>query len=325
MESKDEQNALLNSLNCELIFNDLRDNERRQRKAEYSCATAVCCGAVKSGWARSPLQNWQVESKDWVSDTGLKMLKSNILSSSRKFDKDLGVPVYDLTNSRTLAHLTKPHIFCRDLRTYQIPLEEFTTDTSCNLEKLLSDAWPCRLLTPRSLWQVSDAADSEVRLVLDAGPQLTRYLVLQARPEVGCDIFAVPNPLLQVVETLRFDGKSGKIARALPHPHDHHGLLLKAEEWLTPLDFLCQHSILQVPCGFITSFLIMLGVRPGKTTHREQVRMLLEHARYDATFIAEVLAQLPERQKREKKTGEDCFATQGHFSGARHEAHRFLS
>eukprot|EP00439_Symbiodinium_sp_Y106_P029167 s5043_g3.t1 len=61
---------MLNSLHCELIFNDLRDAQRRHRTAEVSKASNIATVAVCSGYRRSPLESIELQSADWLLLTG---------------------------------------------------------------------------------------------------------------------------------------------------------------------------------------------------------------------------------------------------------------
>ena len=170
LEDSGVQKSLLNSLNCELLFNDLRDSQKRVRRADFSSAAAVCCGAVKSGWVRSPLESIRLDSRDWTGNEDMKLLKAAVLEKTRKIDKDLGVPMYDLINAQDLDYMTKPHVWCQQLRVYNALLKEHRQNSAVGLRCLLEKSWTSRMLTPRTLWKVEESSDADVRLVLKSGP-----------------------------------------------------------------------------------------------------------------------------------------------------------
>ena len=155
----DEEKAILTSLPCELMFNDLRDAERRSQKQELRSPTAICCGAIKSAWSRSPLEHVKLESKDWSDRGSARHLKNSILQGGRQVDRDLGVPMQQLTSQRVCEHITKPHILTQRLQLYCSLLAEWSQSRSVDLEVLVANSWPCKMLCAMCLWKVTPDED----------------------------------------------------------------------------------------------------------------------------------------------------------------------
>ena len=110
---------------------------------------------------------------------------------------------------------------------------------------------------------------------------------------------------LLIEETLRFDPQKGKIALAVGFPYEGQGLLLKAQEWMDPVSFLCEHNILQMTAGLITQLTGLLGMSLGRLSHKERVRKLLEKYNCSDDYIQQVMDQLPDPKPRTKKKDED--------------------
>ena len=299
LETDQSESSLLSSLPCELTFNDLRDGERRSQKNEFRSTPTICAGAIKSGWSRSPLGNVTIDSKDWSTTDSARQLRSNILSSARSADKDLGIPMSEITSKQTVPHMTKPHVLTQRLLLYRVLREENKQTPDINLQKLLSDAWPCRMLKSGCLWKPSPASE-DVRLVLSPGPHVIRYMTLNPL-KLGDEImFQIPTQAPHVEATLRFDGRQGELSAAVGVAREELGLILQAEAWLPPKRFLLTHTILQVPASFIAHFTKMCGLGNAKSTHKERVQLLLESESYPKDYINEILESLPTRTRQPK-------------------------
>ncbi|CAE7206693.1 unnamed protein product [Symbiodinium sp. CCMP2592] len=297
--------STLCSLACELTFNDLRDAERRSQKQEIRTPPAVACSAIKSSWGRSPLEKIELQARDWSDKETPRLLKASVLANHRQNDRDLGVPMSELTNQQFCAHITKPHILQQRLRLYCVLLAEFEADREIDLEQLCSRSWPCRMLCPCTLWRLSEQDDAETRLVLQAGPHTVRYAVVENVLHNDTIHYRLSACRTHIQETLRFDGVTGQLSLAVGVASEQHGLLLQAEAWLPPVRYLLSHSILKVPAGFIVQFCQLHGLGGGKATHRDRVQRLLEHENYPQEYIDEILEQLPEPRPRRARAAAD--------------------
>ncbi|CAE7564402.1 unnamed protein product [Symbiodinium sp. CCMP2592] len=306
LKHTDAEASLLTSLPCELIFNDLRDGERRGQKQDYRSPPAICCAAVKSGWSRSPLAHIQLEGKDWSDRSSARHLKANILQgAARATDKELGIPMQQLTNARVCEHITKPHVLTQRLQLYCCLSDEFSRSRAVNLELLLANSWPCKMLCAMCLWKVTADDESEVRLVLQAGPWLTRYVTVEATTvDNDVELYKIPTTAA-VEDTLRFDGKSGLLSMATGVAHVEHGLLFRPQCFLHPTRFLLTHRIYNVTSTFVQSYCKLLGLQLGKSTHQDRVRALLQKEGYEQEYITEVLDSLPLPKTRKPQASDE--------------------
>ena len=309
LKPESDEQSLLTSLPCELCFNDLRDGERRAQKNAYRTPSALCTGAIGSGWARSPLTKVSVESQDWIGCQDVNTLRSNILSSSRQLDRDLGISLQDLTTKFSCEHLTKPHVLTQRLLLFRALLQEFKQNEDVKLEKLLSESWTCRLLQAATLWRVRGQENELARLIVAAGPQVIRYVEVEQVIIDGSPHFKlnVNNPDIKI--SLEFDGLSGTLSKVTGVCYENHGLLLRAEAWLCPKRFLLTHRILDVPAGFIAQYCKLCNVGSSKSTHKERVKMLLESEAYPAEYVEDVLDNLPNRVRQPRGNDETVEAT----------------
>ena len=292
---------MLTSLPCELCFNDLRDAERRSQKNEHRTAPALCTAAIKSGWARSPLSKLTLDSKEWAITDHARQLRTHILSNARQNDKDIGVPMTDLTNKQTLDHLTKPHVLTQRLRVFRSLRDEFARNPDVNVEKLFHDAWQWRLLQAGSLWKPDARNDDDVRLIVSTGPYIVRYLKVLPVVFQEEHLFQIPKDNPNILCTIRFDSTCGELSVIIGRPSEEHGLLLQPEAWLAPKRFLLTHTILGVPAGFVAQYCKLCGIGSQRSNHKERVRLLLESEHYPAEYIEETLDALPNRTRQSKK------------------------
>ena len=288
------EKSILTSLPCELFFNDVRDAERRSQKQEIRNAASLCAAVVKSGWARSPLQKITLDSRDWAEKDASRQLKATILSNARQNDKELGVTMSELTNKARCAHITKPHEPSRRLQLFCCLLREFRRDPSVDLEKLVSNSWPCRMLCPCTLWSLTEDHSGKIRLVVGAGPHIVKYTAVHAVEFNGLLHFRFDTQQPEVYETLRFDGISGQLSMALGVASPEHGLLFKPVAWLTPKRYLLSNRITEMTAAWTAQFCRATGIQGSKLTHKERVQRLLESEAYPADYIEEVLESLPE-------------------------------
>ena len=207
-----EQNEepILQSLACELMFNDARDCQKRHRKADWTRPVNVCGACVTSGWTRSPFESVKLHSQDWQEDASLSALRSHVLSAQRQTDKELGVCLQSLISDRSCSHLTKPHIFCDRLRLFRALRASFEAAACAEeeLEKRVDDAWPVSLLGQEPcMWHT---AQDEWRLILKTSSYCARCMhVTQAPRDDERKIFLlVPNTTV-VFDSLdvRMDGQ----------------------------------------------------------------------------------------------------------------------
>ena len=301
------ESSTLNSLACELTFNDLRDAERRSQKHEMRNATSVAAAAVKSGWSRSPLSNITLEAKDWSERESAKLMKTTVLSNFRQGDKELGIPMHEITSQKTCPHLTKPHVLTERIRLYSALRAEFRADATVNLEQLVSDSWPCRMLLPGSLWR--ERADGEVRVILKSGPNLVRFSVVYHVTYMNEPHYKLCPVKSAVKETLRFSPLEGEVSLLVGIASADHGLLFKAEAWLSPIRYLLSHTVTSMNIGWVAQFCRLLGMNLNQSTHADRVRQFMEREGYPEDFIMETLEQLPTQRPRAARpdANEDVF------------------
>ena len=188
--TKANEAPVLQSLQCELMFNDMRDAERRHKKADFTKASNVCCAGIRSSWNRSPAESVHLNNLDWVEDEGFKALRAQVLNASRQNDKQLGISLQSLISDRNCSHLTKPHVFCERLRLYRSLLAFFAKKT-CNqqeVQRRVDDAWPSALLGPGCVWLF----DNKWFLILKTSQYFVRCLELkmkEASPEAKLFVF----------------------------------------------------------------------------------------------------------------------------------------
>ena len=209
--------ALLSSLPNELMFNDLRDAQRRHAKHEMAKPVHLAAVSIRSSGHRSPLHAVEVDNADWNSHDQAKVLRSNILQAARERDKHLGVPLQELICEKNLSYVTKPHIYCQRLRLFQNLKRKFFAGDghAIDVDKILREVWPSNTLTPGCLWQQESFNNEAVVVVLSGGPHAVRYMQLKLVEVPGYDeLYGFDDGKLQVHETLDFHMCFGKLSYA---------------------------------------------------------------------------------------------------------------
>ncbi|CAE7248806.1 unnamed protein product [Symbiodinium sp. CCMP2592] len=296
---------MLNSLHCELIFNDLRDSQRRHRKAEVSKASNIATVAVRSGYRRSPLESIELKSADWSTAESLTALKSSVLQSARERDQNLGLNVYHLINDKSCGWLTKPHVYTERLRLYRNLLAEHRKDPRVNLEKVYDESWPCRLLLTGGLLKCRHTDEMQFALVVKSCANAVRF-VQAVRVDPPSDLpdstetyKIIGDGLVQ--ETMQFSLGHGPIGITEPTVCRDRGLLFTVKKWKTVAEYLCEESIVHVPAGFLEKFCTAQSIGgKQKLKHHERVKQILQHFKYTDEYIDEVLSHIPVREKKQK-------------------------
>ena len=305
LKADTQETALLTSLPCELAFNDLRDSEKRGQKSVYRSPPAIAAAAVKSAWKRSPLQHLQLESKDWADRESARHLKNSILAGAKQIDKELGIPMHELTHQRQCPHMTKPHELTQRLCLFVTLLAEYRQNAAVDVEALVSNVWTLRLLTACTLWKLSESEDAETRLVLQSGPWTAQFIVLET-VELE-DNFYYKIPLQAAVEnTVTFKPTMGLLSVARGVANCEFGLLFKPEAFMTPTRFLLTHRVLEMPSSFVSAFCRLVGLNLGRCTHAERVRRLLEREGFDDAYIKDIMDALPAPVARARAAGADA-------------------
>jgi hypothetical protein len=212
---------VLQSLACELIFNDCRDAERRHRKADWAKAAHVCCACIRSGWVRSPADNVELNPSDWRDETSMKYLKSNVLKASRGLDKDLGINIRELSTEFRCPHLTNAHGFCERLRLFTCLLEEESANarTPDELPVLVQSSWPCRLALRGSLWRSS--CFNGTRLIVACNTYSVRYLPAHvAEDDASGMTYHVPPEDLKMCCSMQLRMEEHELCVAQPTTHE---------------------------------------------------------------------------------------------------------
>ena len=299
---------MLNSLHCELIFNDLRDAQRRHRTAEVSKASNIATVAVCSGYRRSPLESIELQSADWSIAGSLTALKSNVLQSARERDKELGLNVYHLISDKTCAWLTKPHIYTERLRLYRNLLAEHRKDPRINLENVYDESWPCRLLLTGGLLKCRHTDEMQFALVVKSCANAVCF-VQAVRVDPPSDLpdtietyEIIGDGLVQ--ETMQFFLDHGPIGITEPTVCRDRGLLFTVKKWKSVAEYLCEESIVHVPAGFLEKFCSAQPIGgKQKLKHHERVKQILQHFKYTDEYIDEVLSNIPVRERKAKAPG----------------------
>ncbi|CAE7945793.1 unnamed protein product [Symbiodinium sp. KB8] len=297
--TKANEAPVLQSLQCELMFNDMRDAERRHKKADFTKASNVCCAGIRSSWNRSPAESVHLNNLDWVEDEGFKALRAQVLNASRQNDKQLGISLQSLISDRNCSHLTKPHVFCERLRLYRSLLAFFAKKT-CNqqeVQRRVDDAWPSALLGPGCVWLF----DNKWFLILKTSQYFVRCLELkmkEASPEAKLFVFESCNVWDSM--DVRLEGQS--FGLACPCVLEDCGLALQVNNFLTLPEYFCRHTILTVAAGTALQYCKWKGIKAAaKANHRERVRMILTDARMDGDYIRECCESVPVKEKKKKE------------------------
>ncbi|CAE7389978.1 unnamed protein product [Symbiodinium necroappetens] len=272
--------ALLSSLPNELMFNDLRDAQRRHAKHEMAKLVHLAAVSIRSSGHRSPLHAVEVDNADWNSHDQAKVLRSNILQAARERDKNLGVPLQELICEKNLSYVTKPHIYCQRLRLFQNLKRKFFAGDghAIDMDKILREVWPSNTLTPGCLWQQESFNNEAVVVVLSGGPHAVRYMQLKLVEVPGYDeLYGFDDGKLQVHETLDFHMCFGKLSMPQPVASEEHGLLVRPLEWYSPGEFMCRHTISQVRAGVLTEYGNTLKLNLAKVNQRSRVEQIMRH------------------------------------------------
>lgn len=112
--SDEQRNSapILSSIACELVFNDLRDCERRHAKALETKAAHIQCGVLKSVAKRFPVPDEakiRLTESDWAAKLPGKTMKQSVFEASRVSNTRMGLDTTGLTKQKKAIY-TKPHI-----------------------------------------------------------------------------------------------------------------------------------------------------------------------------------------------------------------------
>ena len=203
------EEPILQSLACELMFNDARDCQRRHQKADFTRAVNVCSSCVRSGWTRSPFESIKLQNSDWLDDDSLAALRSNVLNPQRQTDKELGISLQSLVSDRTCGRLTKPHIFCERLRLFRALRASFDAEpcSEQDLAKRVDDAWPATLLGNRvCMW---NPAQNEWVLILKSTAYCARCMSVTQLPRQDRRMIFILDDQSQIYDSIdvRLEGQ----------------------------------------------------------------------------------------------------------------------
>ncbi len=323
--------SLLTSLPCELMFNDLRDSGKRHMKQEKTAPQNIHCVAMKSVQTRSAgCSTLGLTDLDWSEQMNVKSIKKTVFSSLRQSDVALGISSEGLTRHKTNVAYTKPHLLChrftllRLLQGFyhqQIGEEEEKRANVISAHRL---TWISKLIPVGAFFRFKvadeDTPPDDPALVARAGPYSLLCLKLAKVPNQ--DSYTLDSWDVSREETLVLDHSKVEVCLAEPcvavsSPIFGTNVLSWRQNglWMELLDFIADVSIVQMPASLLGLLCSRCKLaKHAKLDHRHRVELFLKWMGRSQQHIDQILAQIPEKPKRERKQEEDPVVSFGHFS-----------
>lgn len=301
------------SLWNELVFNDGRDAERRGNKREEATAIQIHAVCTKSIAKRASMEKQlpiSLSPADWSLELPGKSFRASVFQPGRMSDKTLGIDTQQLTRSKAVPTLTKPHIFMQRLNLMQHLVPKFHAAKAAHLDfdvtSEISKMWTNQLMMPDFFITWNGRSDQHVQLlVLGSGPYSTLCYKLHSRDE-----FWVPSQkdfgVNHFLETSlqSFDTVSVAAAETSLLQDGSCKTLAwkKTSDWMSLEDFVCEYHLLTITCSLLNMVCRQLKIKGyTRVCHKERCRMLLEHCMYDQARIEEIMCLLPDRPPRRRR------------------------
>ena len=212
-------------------------------------------------------------------------LRTEVLSSSRALDKDLGISLQSLMNYTLFQHLTKPHHFCERLRVFRALKATFKGE-ACSadvLQRRLGDAWPAAFITRPCVWRLN----TKWYLVLKTCSPRARVMRMQPVPDCFSTSTWIRKEFLTAwtcawrtrpshCHSLLLE-RIASFAICFSSPTHSNatlqdtGLMVEVTEEMSLQRYLCLHSISEVKAGPLFRYCAWRGLKgANKCSHRER-------------------------------------------------------
>lgn len=327
--------SLLSSLPCELMFNDLRDSGKRHMKQEKAAPQNLHCVAMKSVQTRSAgCKTVALTDSDWSEQMNIKTIRKSVFSSLRQSDVQLGISSEGLTRHKSNLWYSKPHILCHRLNLLQL-LHDFyhqqTGEEDVKRAKVISAhrlTWISKLV-PQGVFFRFKVADEDTppddpMLVARSGPYSLLCLQLAKVPEQDSytlDSWSVPRKETLVLDHSKVEVCLVEPCVAVSSPIFGANVLAWRQNglWMSLLDYIADFSIVQITASLLGSLCSRLKLpKHSKLDHRHRVELFLRWMGRSQEHIDQILAQIPEKPKRERKHPEDPVVSFGQFCFFKH-------
>lgn len=301
-----EMSFLHSSLPSELTFNMLRDAARRHAKQERASAASLhsvaSAASAKHSFGCVPLD---LEDQDW----GLRLSQTTMKTAT---DRELGISAEGLTKHRNNKNYTKPHVWCARLELLQVLADLYggtqgdvenkkntvmTTYNDMWVSKVMPEIW----LTQRKEFE-QDQNPEECWMVTKAGPYVASCLCMVRDGE---NYVLKDKPQHRLILTSLDDFVVAKVKAVLSK--DGQLQWSKSSTWMSITDYICDHGILTITAGLLTSVCSALRLKAGRLDHVLRAELFLKHFGRSEEWIEEVLEQLraKQRKRKEKKEKEE--------------------
>lgn len=315
-----EPSSLLSSLACELCFNDQRDAGRRHSKNERVTPSNLHCISYKSSLVRTAgCKTLPIQDADWAQPLSSKAVKKTVWSSLRASDISLGVSSEGLTRHRSNAAFTKPHVFCNRLRLLKLLCDFWHSHVGTSEQKrakvvgAYKTMWLSRLVPQQAFLRFKVSEDNEPDcpvLVARSGPH--SILCLHMDKVEGLNAYSFGEWSAPRDEILILDHANVEVCLTKPVIAEKGWFgdnFLAWEEsgsWMSLLDFVADVSISTITAQLLTSLCSRLKIHGhSKLQHRLKVELFLRWMGRSEEYVAQVLAQIPEKPPRKPKTTDD--------------------
>lgn len=300
--------SLLTSVPVEIVFNDMRDAAKRFSKSEITSASNLHSIVSRSCHKRmSGVETLIPAAHDWSFSLNGKTVKKTVFDTSRSTDASVGVNSSGLTRKRTDSNLTKPHIFSFRLHLIEVLHElwmESDDQSNFSAEVMYRKLWKSCLVETGVLMSVDHPRMSnKLFIVCVPGPYSVACLEVDTIEEVpnGCTL--LDNPKFVRIPIIDID--MVKVAVSTPIVLKDIGRLgwVKEGDWMTLPAYVAHQSILRIRAQLLSSLCSDMKIRGhSKLDHKRKVELFLKHMGCDQTYIENIMAQLPEKEPRAKKT-----------------------
>jgi len=309
LEPGSKPDALLSSLPCELIFNDLRDVQRRHSKMDKVSSAAMHVVAHKSMNTRSfGCTGLEVTDMDWAQPLKRQAIKTNVHQATRCSDISLGICSNQLTKNKSQSY-TKPHVFTARLemmhvlQKYYFSLDGDSESRRSKIYELHSTMWiskiiPCKWFIRKTDAEGNHRECNDSLMVIRSGPYFIEVVEMQRWFN---SFRLVSNAFQELLTHGIYDFEVSRAEACV----DTQLTWKRVGEWMSIPKAIAFFTVEDIPCGLLSALCsrMKLAGHAG-LSHKLRAELFMKHMKVPEERIAEVLAKMKTRQRKKKNEEE---------------------
>lgn len=300
---------MLQSLPVELIFNDLRDAQRRANKAEATKMQNLHSVAVKSVEKRQSkaFKTVNLSDSDWCEQVSGRTTKKEIYEAASCKLKDVGLErgLRRLATSSKLIDSTSAFLFTHNLQLMQAVKTIFKECNGCKetTEQKSNMLWISQLFCPSTLVKLPTMPD-QMFLVVQGGPWYIKgFEVIKEDCSGGC-VWSFPPPDALQLKTINITSREHVTVAnitACVHPTSGALCLQPSTDFEDLHLFVLRNNAATIKAGLLIKLCDDLNIKGHKRLgHKARVKFILEHFGFEESFIQQVLEQIPDQTRKRK-------------------------